>query len=281
MGEKIKLLSLDVDGTLFTDNGQVTQETIGAIKRAQEAGIVVIIASGRNFYDVPLNQLREVEIPFVITTNGAAIYETKNELCLAEQCLPAETIVPILDKLMTLGIHISAFIDGKKRTPPGVEKYINNLGLPDHIKKKLIKNPCTMEEFEKYIHSGQAKIQKITLNFQKLEDGSYLNRDKAADILYACPNINVVNGGFFNLEMTALGVDKAAGLKLLANKLGVDMKETMAIGDSENDLAMIKAAGIGVAMGNADELIIKAADFVTRSNEENGVAYAVEHFLLK
>ncbi len=280
MGKKIKLLALDVDGTLLTNDGKITKESIETIKSAQESGTVVIIASGRNFYGIPLDQMSVVDIPYVITTNGAAVYEVKNASCIAEQCLPVEVIVPILDKLMTMDIHISAFIDGKKRTPPGAEQYINNLGLPDHIKKQLMKEPCTMEDFVEYIHSGNAKVQKVTLNFQKKADGTYLNRDEAATILYSCPEINVVNGGFANLEMTARGIDKGLGLKLLAKKLDIDMTETMAIGDSENDLAMIKVAGVGVAMENAEEIIKQAADYVTRSNEDNGVAYAIEQFIL-
>ncbi len=277
---KIKLLALDVDGTLFTDMGLVTPESIQAIKAAQAAGVTVIIASGRDFDGVPLGQLSEVDIPYVITTNGAAVYKVEGRQCLAEQCLPIDKITPIVETLMTKEVHISAFIDGHKRTPPHVEQYIKNLGVPDHIKQHLSESPYTMDNFLDYVRSGNAKIQKITLNFQQLEDGSYLNRAEIADMLYSCPYISVVNGGFFNLEMTAKGVNKGLGLQMLAEQLGISMEETMAIGDSENDLDMLKVAGLGIAMDNASDTIKEAADAITLSNEENGVAYAIEKYIL-
>lgn len=277
---KIKLLALDVDGTLFTDLGLVTKESIQAIKAAQAAGVTVIIASGRDFDGVPLGQLAEVNIPYVITTNGAAVYKVEGRQCLAEQCLPIDKVAPIVDVLMTKEVHISAFIDGHKRTPPHVDQYIKNLGVPEHIKEHLANSPHTMDSFIDYVHSKDAKIQKITLNFQQLEDGTYLNRAEVADMLYSCPDISVVNGGFFNLEMTAKGVNKGKGLQMLAEKLGISMDETMAIGDSENDLDMLKMAGLGLAMENAADNIKAAADAVTLSNENNGVAYAIEKYIL-
>ena len=96
----------------------------------------------------------------------------------------------------------------------------------------------------------------------------------------ANPDINVVCGGYNNLEFTAAGVDKGMGLKKLAELLSIPMESTMAIGDTENDLAIIEAAGIGVAMGNATDAVKARADYVTTTNTKDGVAAAIEHFIL-
>ena len=87
-----------------------------------------------------------------------------------------------------------------------------------------------------------------------------------------------MSGGFHNLEDTRCGIAKSKGLKFLCDYLHISMEDTMAVGDSENDLDIVKAAGIGVAMGNAQQLLKDSADFISLSNEEDGVAYAIERF---
>ncbi len=280
--KRIRLLALDVDGTLFTNKGIITQKTIEAIKAAQKAGVTVIIASGREFDGAPLEQLEAagIDVPYVITANGAAVYKVSGRECLSQQCMPIEKIESELEMLMNSEVHVTAFIDGHKFVPAHVVDYVDNMGLPAHIAERLKKISPVMDDFMGYIKSDDAKVQKFTLNFQRLPDGTCLNRDKVAKVLYACPHISVVNGGFSNLEMTAKGVNKGQGLRALADKLGIDMEETMAIGDSENDLDMIIAAGVGVAMENADAEIKEASDFVTLSNENDGVAYAIEKYIL-
>ena len=88
---KIKLLALDVDGTLFDNTGHIPEQNIKAIKKAQEAGVTVVVASGRDYDGVPHDQLKEVAMPYLITTNGAAVYRTADRTCLDEHCLPAKS----------------------------------------------------------------------------------------------------------------------------------------------------------------------------------------------
>jgi len=122
-------------------------------------------------------------------------------------------------------------------------------------------------------------VEKATLNFALLEDGTLLNRDKTAEILDRYPQIEYLSGGFHNWEFTKKGVNKGSGLKFLAERIGVAVEETMACGDSQNDYSMLKAAKVAVAMGNAKEEIKAIADFITLSNEESGVGHAIEKFV--
>ena len=119
----------------------------------------------------------------------------------------------------------------------------------------------------------------MTVNFQTDENGVLIDREDVRLFLASNPDITVVCGGYNNLEFTRKGVDKGQGLIHLANYLGIPIEETMAIGDTENDLEILKTAGISVAMGNSIEDIKKLADYVTLTNEEDGVAHAIEHFL--
>ena len=129
-------------------------------------------------------------------------------------------------------------------------------------------------------NNGEAKIQKVTLNFIPAADGTFLHRDEIWNLLTACPDICVVDGGFHNIEFTAANVNKGLGLRFIAKELGISIEETMAVGDSGNDAEMLMAAGLGVAMGNGVLPVRKAADYITLTNEEDGVAHVVEKVML-
>ena len=124
------------------------------------------------------------------------------------------------------------------------------------------------------------RIQKVTLNFQSTPEGNYLNREIVKQYLEEKPEIHVVEGGFGNLEFTRKGINKASGLTFLAKHLQIPMEQVMAIGDSENDIEMIEVAGLGIAMGNALECVKKAAVSITDTNANEGVAKAIEKYLL-
>jgi len=114
-------------------------------------------------------------------------------------------------------------------------------------------------------------VEKLTINFAYDEDGHRIDYDAVWEVLKKYPDVNAVSGGMKNIEVTKKGVSKASGLLYLGKKLGIAPEEMMVFGDSGNDLDMIKMAGIGVAMANAEPEVLKAADFVTKSNNENGV----------
>ena len=277
---KIKLLALDVDGTLFDNTGHIPEQNIKAIKKAQEAGVTVVVASGRDYDGVPHDQLEEVAMPYLITTNGAAVYRTADRTCLDEHCLPAEKLLSIFEYILDREVYMTVFIDGHNYTPVQVYDYVWRLGLPEHIVGHFLEGRHELPDLLAYAKSGNAKIQKVTLNFIPASDGTFLHRDEIWDMLTACPASCVVDGGFHNIEFTAANVNKGLGLHFLAKELGISMEETMAVGDSGNDAEMLKAAGLGVAMGNASKAIKDISDVVTLTNEECGVAHAIETYIL-
>ena len=122
-----------------------------------------------------------------------------------------------------------------------------------------------------YLRERGEDVEKLTINFAYDEDGHRIDYDAVWEVLKKYPGVNAVSGGMKNIEVTKKGVSKASGLLYLGKKLGIAPEEMMVFGDSGNDLDMIKMAGIGVAMANAEPEVLKAADFVTKSNNENGV----------
>ena len=275
----IKLLALDVDGTLFDDNGKISQASIDAMNQAREAGIEVVPTSGRDYDGIPWDQLEKVDINYVITTNGSAVYEAKTKKCLYEKYLDSGKMIPIFEYLLKKEIYINVFVDGVNYTPVQVYSYIDNLDLPDYVIQHMKENRKGISDLIEYLKNGDAKMQKATLNFQKQENGEFLNRKEVQEYLEKCPDIKVVDGGFDNLEFTKAGTNKAAGLKFLAGHLGMTMDEVMAVGDSENDIEMLREAGLGIAMGNAADEVKSVADEITLDKEHEGVAAAIAKYL--
>lgn len=281
MGEhkKIRLLALDVDGTLFTTEGKVTKASIEAIRKAQKKGVQVVLASGRDYDGLPWDQLKEVSIDYVLTSNGSAVYRTRDRKCLREECLDKEQMIPIFDFILSRKVYLSIFIDGVNYTPNQCFPYVEHMPLPDYVKTMLRNKANRMEDLIGYLKEHDAKIQKATLNFQ-FKDGAYFNREEVKAYLQKCPDINLVDGGFSNLEFTKKGVSKATGLEMLTEYLNIPMEEVLAVGDSENDVEMLGAAGLGIAMGNALDHVKEVADAITLTNDEEGVAAVVEKYIL-
>lgn len=276
--QKIQLLALDVDGTLFGSDGKVIPASVEAIRKAQEKGVQVVLASGRDYDGLPWDQLKDVQIDYVITTNGSAVYRTKDRKCLKEECLDKEKVIPLFEYILSKEVYLSVFIDGVNYTPIQCFPYVEKMIVPDYVKVALRTKANCMEDMIGYLRENDAKMQKATLNFQ-YQDGEYLNREEVKAYLKACPDINVVDGGFSNLEFTRKGVCKATGLEMLTEYLDISIKDVMAIGDSENDIEMLEAAGCGIAMGNALDSVKAVAKGVTLGNDEDGVAAAIEKYI--
>ena len=235
--------------------------------------------SGRDYDGIPWDQLENVDINYVITTNGSAVYEAKTKKCLYEKYLDSGKMIPIFEYLLKKEIYINVFVDGVNYTPVQVYSYIDNLDLPDYVIQHMKENRKGISDLIEYLKNGDAKMQKATLNFQKQENGEFLNRKEVQEYLEKCPDIKVVDGGFDNLEFTKAGTNKAAGLKFLAGHLGMTMDEVMAVGDSENDIEMLREAGLGIAMGNAADEVKSVADEITLDNEHEGVVAAIGKYI--
>lgn len=276
--KEIKLIALDLDGTLFDNSGQISPANKIEIENAVKKGLAVVISTGRPFSGLPFEQIKDTGIKYAITTNGSALYEIETGKCLFEAALDDAVVIPIINYIMTKDIHADAFCGGKGYTSEKTLSARSKLDVPESLLKYIINTREVVPDLAAYIKDKNLHVQKMTLNFHKDADGRLVDREDVKAFLMANPDINVVCGGYNNLEFTAAGVDKGMGLKKLAELLSIPMESTMAIGDTENDLSIIQAAAVGVAMGNATEEVKKAAAYITDSNTEDGVAHAIAHF---
>ena len=276
----IKLVALDLDGTLFDNSSRISKRNLTAIRSITDKGIHVVISTGRPFEGIPFDQIKGTGINYAITANGSGIYEISTGKCLYENAMDEELVTPILNFLLTRDIHMDAFIGGKGYTPIQCVETAQKLTVPTSIKNYIITTRTRLDNILQFIHENQLKVQKMTLNFYPAADGTLIDRETVRKFLVSNPSITTVCGGYNNVEFTRADANKGVGLRKLAEILGVNPDATMAIGDTENDLAIIEAAGIGVAMGNATDAVKARADYVTTTNTKDGVAAAIEHFIL-
>lgn len=276
---EVKLIAMDLDGTLFNKEGQITPKTKEELKRVGEKGVYTVISTGRPFNGLPFDQITDTAIEYAITTNGASIYRIANKECLYDNSMTFDVYAPILEYILSREIHIDLYIDGEGYTPIRCRENLPRLDVSDSLKKYMLATRTPLLDLMGYVKDCGKKVQKINLNFYPQPDGSLLYREEVLSFLKSNPQIEVVCGGFNNFEISKAGVTKSEGLKELCALLDVPVEQTMAIGDSENDYSIINAAGIGVAMSNASEDILSIADYITTSNEEDGVGEAIKHFV--
>ena len=278
MGQ-VKLIALDMDGTLFNSQSEISEENINTLKRATKAGVAIAVATGRAYAELPIEMLYEVGIRYAITGNGSAVYRLPDKECVFSDCLDYEVVCKIIRELEQLDIYYDIYVDGLVYCPKSVCHNIRKMDMPESLHEHIERTRIVVDDLEDYIRSCGKPVEKTTLNFAYLENGTCLGKAESAAILDRYPQVEYLSGGFHNWEFTRAGVNKGTGLRFLAEKIGVPMEFTMACGDSENDLSMLMAAHIAVAMENAKPAVKEVSNYMTLSNDESGVAHAIRHFV--
>lgn len=276
----IRLIALDMDGTLFNNQGEISKKDRETLKKATEAGAAVAVATGRAYSELPVEMLYDMGVRYAITGNGSAVYRFPDKECVFSDCLDKALVCDILKELEKLDVYYDIYIEGLVYCPKSVLHNIRKMDVPEALYEHIEKTRIIVDDLASYVKETDRQVEKTTINFALQEDGTYLDRDRTTAILDRYPQIQYLCGGYHNWEFTRAGVTKGTGLRFLADRIGVAMDQTMACGDSENDLSMLKEAFLAVAMENATDEVKKVSDFVTLSNENSGVAYAVEKFVL-
>lgn len=272
----IKLIGLDLDGTVFNKEKIITPHTIQVIEAAIAQGVIVIPATGRPATGIPVAFTQIKGVDYAIAANGASVVDLTKNKVLYSDYLAIEDSLSVLHVLKPFDTLVDIFIDGqaysKQEQMNQLERYLPSGPLIEYVKSTRKTFNCSTEDF---LLSKEKSVEKIHLLFNDLSI-----RRAVWDLLDALPYITVTTAIPNNLEVNSSTANKGSGIIKLGEILGITKEEIMVCGDSGNDLAMIQAAGLGIAMGNASQEIKEAADFITRTNEEDGVAHAIEKFVL-
>ncbi len=276
----IRLIAVDLDGTLFDTQKKLSEENRRACEEAIAAGVQVVIATGRPFYGIPEEARKLKGLKYAICTNGASLYDLERETCLYEDPMPRDEALAMVEGLMKMPVICDVFYHG--------HAYI------DSSKAGLIERMNADEPFKAYFRSCREEVpdvmalmrsyakgpEKVTVNFTAGPDGKPFYRQETVDWCGQLRDLVMVSGGVGNVEFTRASATKGAALLKLNEILGITPEQTMAIGDSGNDFDMLQKAGFSVGMANSEPEILKTVDYVTKNNNEDGVAYAVRKFVL-
>lgn len=267
-----KMIVLDLDGTLTNRNKEITPKTKETLMKAQEQGKIVVLASGRPTYGVmPLAEELHLEDygGYILSFNGGIIMNCKTKEVVFSRQIPAEANGKIIDLAQEHNVSILTYENRTLLTNCPEDQYVQ---LESRINiLKIIS--MTTEELKAHLTFSVPK-------FLMTDDGDYLAMVEPKVKAALGKNFSVYRSDPFFLEILPKGIDKAQSLERLLAVIGVKREEMIACGDGYNDLTMIQYAGLGVAMGNGVLPVRKAADYITLTNEEDGVAHVVEKFML-
>ena len=265
-----KMIVLDLDGTLTNRDKVITPRTKQSLMEAQKRGIKVVLASGRPTYGVvPLAQELELENygGYILSFNGGMITDCCKRKVIFKQELPVEANRRIVELAKKEQVDILTYQDTQILTNNPENRYAKLESRINHLKLKQVDNLAEYLAFP---------VPK----FLMLDDGDYLALVEARVKAALGKNFSVYRSDPFFLEILPRNIDKAQSLAQLLKLLGMEREEMIACGDGYNDLSMIEFAGLGVAMENAVRPVRSSADYVTFSNNDDGVAHVVEKFLL-
>lgn len=265
--KKVRMITIDLDGTLLRSDGTVSDRTVRTLQAARNKGVVVAIATGR-MYQTALpygDRLNLGDSPMLLFAGGL-IETLESKKILFQQTIPRQTAQQLVDLARERGWQIQTYIDDVLRTAED-DKWVRGYEEITHSKAVI----CG-DEF----YRVQGDCNKL------------LSRGEHDDLVARKALIEKRFPGQFNvlfsmptfLEIMPNGVDKGKGIRRLGELYDIEADEIMALGDSQNDLDMLKAAGFPVAMGNAADEVKAVASYVTASNNDDGVAAAVEKFVL-
>ena len=266
-----QMLVLDIDGTLTNSEKKISPATQEALLQLQQDGIYVVLASGRPTAGV-LPYARELRLQefgnYVLSYNGARILNLKTNEIIYDKALPANVIPLLYEEAVSSQIGLISYEkDGIIAATPidpymEYEARINRLPIrersdfPSYVTFPV--NKCLMTGEPEHLAAVGKRLQK---RFHGL--------------------LNIYRSEPYFLEIMPQGIDKAASLQKLLGSLGLTQNQMVCCGDGYNDVSMIEFAGVGVAMANAQEVVKDAADFVTDSNNEDGIVRVIEKFFSK
>ena len=265
-----RMLVLDLDDTLLKDDRTVSELTRRRLLEAQQQGMIVVLASGRPTYAMQhlAKELCLAEYGgYFISLNGARITSCADQHILLSVDISHAQMCKLFDLAQEHGVYIQTY----------TEDHI--LVSKDNEYTQIEKEITGMDVIE--CADFKAEIPKTAVKAMMLEHPDRLKEvEKALRPVVENELYMTITKPFF-LEFMNPAVDKGKSLVTLAQHLNVPMEQVIAVGDSYNDISMIKAAGLGVAMGNAVEAVKQAADYETADNEHDGVARVVERFFLQ
>lgn len=273
-----RLIAFDLDGTLLDNDKRVPAENLRALERAAAEGVLLVPATGRILRGIP-EALRALPfLRYYILANGAEIFDTLEDRPLAQANIPLDLTLRVMDWLDGLPVLYDCYQDNTgwisqamfDAAPP-------YFSYEPHILRLLERLRVRVHDLKQTLREHERPVQKIQCYFRP--EDTALRLETIAGFPAVFPELEAASSTSNNMEINCREAGKGNGLRLLCAALGIAPADTLAFGDGTNDLTLLKAAGRGVAMANAEPPVKAAADAICESNTACGVAKEIARVL--
>ena len=283
MARDIKIISLDLDGTLLDSQKRLSDGNRAALEEAAAKGVLIVPTTGRFFGMMP-QSIRD--LPFVryaITINGAQVYDRETGTAIVREEIPLDMALDIMRLLDGYDVIYDCYRSNWGWMTESLQNKAEDYATDAHYVKMVREFRNPVPELKAYLEStaSEGDVQKVMLFARNTPGSEAVTKAITEAVRERFPQIKATSSTWNNLELNIATAHKGNSLRRFAEHLGYALDNCMALGDGTNDLSMIEAAGLGVAMSNAHPLVIAAADHVTASNDEDGVAKAIRDFALR
>lgn len=271
-----KLIAFDLDGTLLDDHKCISDRTMEVLTAAADRGVILVPATGRMRGALPK---AVAELPFVhylITINGGIVWDTDKEKIIFSKIFNRDQGLAVWDFIQQYDALKDLYAEGYGWMNPENPDLIEHYAIYPEIIKLIRSTREVCPDVREHILAGDG-VEKFNLYFADLDKQAAAKKEIAEKFPYVKATNSVIN----NIELNHFEAHKGNGLSALCEYLGIPLEETIAFGDGDNDTPMLEAAGLGVAMANGDESVKAKADYITLTNEENGVAELIDRLILK
>lgn len=270
---KYKIVASDLDGTLFDNSSNVSERNTEAIKNLNEKGILLVPSTGRTYGDISLDLRNNENIRYYICSNGALVFDKKTGRSI-KNGIDSELLKKMLDILYEYDLHLSIRTDGVCITD--AEKYTDkdfiDYNICDAHIDVLKHFAKTKENFKDFTYSVE-DAEAVATFYKNLDD-----LFECKQRLEALGGLFVVRQYEYNLDICSAATSKGEALLSLADMVGIEHSATIGVGDSDNDVALVKTAALGLAVSNASDSLKLVADEIICSNEEHAIDYIDKHY---
>lgn len=273
----IKLIALDLDGTLLTEDKRLSERNRRALEACIQKGIYIVPCTGRTFEGIPASVRQIQGIQYAILTNGAQIQNAVTGEVIERRALDWQKAVQIIDKISGYTLMYDTYEDGRGKADKRFLDALEFYEIRPEICELIRKTRDPLLSLRDYLDEKHPSLDKMNIYFKGYDRET---KQRVREELAEIEGIAVTSSMPNNLEVNGEGASKGNAILLLAQHLGLSPSQTMAFGDGENYCSMMQLAGIGVAMDNGNPELKQQADFIARSNEEDGIARVIEKLIL-
>ncbi|MBR0417838.1 MAG: HAD family phosphatase [Erysipelotrichaceae bacterium] len=266
-----RVMACDLDGTLLKDDKTISKENIEALKLMTDKGVIFLPSTGRTHRELPA-PLRDLPfLHYALCCNGGAVYDYKEDKYIYEDAIPYDLALEILEYVKAMPVYETVVTNGRR-----IARGEENGEICDYVKKVAVKdilfNFTGAPDVKKAFAEKHQGAQKLLLYLKEGADKESVQ----SDLRQRFPQLSVSSSGPKFIEVNTKGVDKGKALTRFCQLMEIPIEESIAFGDAENDLSMLKASGKAVVMANGTPEAKACADLICPSNNDDGVAKAIK-----